>query len=154
MTLKERFDSIPNLIKWPIIAGIVIILGIFVVFKGQQVWNGVGNKIFEWKIGKKQEEVNKDFAEAAKQKAALEQSLKELKAAKEELTAAKAETDRLKGIFNDSSKTSAAKVEAFRKAVADDPVHTATDGVTIDSLCERAKTSGSSAATVAALCGQ
>lgn len=154
MTLKERFTSIPAIIKWPIIVGIVVILGLFTVFKGQQVWNGIGNKIFEWKIGKKQEEVNKDLADAAKQKVVLEQSLKDLKQAKEELTAAKAETDRLKGIFNDSSKTSAAKVEEFRKAVADDPVHTPTDGITIDSLCERAKTSGSSPATIAALCGQ
>ena len=154
MTLKERFDSIPNLIKWSIIAGIVIMLGIFVVFKGQQVWNGIGNKVFEWKIGKKQEDVNKDLANAAKQKDALEQSLKELRQAKEELTVAKAETDRLKGIFNDSSKTSAAKVEEFKKAVSDGPVRTPTDNITTNDLCERAKAIGASAATIAALCGQ
>lgn len=154
MSLKSFFDGIPNFIKIAIGVGLAIILVLFLVFKGQQAWNGIGNKIFEWKIGKKQEDVNKDLADAAKQKVVLEQSLKELKQAKEELTAAKAETDRLKGIFNDSSKTSAAKVEEFRKAVADDPVHTPTDGITIDSLCERAKASNSSPATVAALCGQ
>ncbi len=154
MTLKEWFNSIPNFIKWPIIAGFVLILGFFVVFKGQQVWNGIGNKIFEWKIGKKQADVNKDLADAAKQKAVLEQSLRELKEAKEELTTAKAETDRLKGIFNDSSKSSAAKVAEFNKAIADDPVSTPTDGITINDLCQRAKDSSASPATIAALCGQ
>jgi hypothetical protein len=154
MTIKERFNAVPNLVKYPIIIGIVIILGIFVVFKGQQTWNHIGNKIFEWKIGKKQEQVNKDLADAAKQKAALEQSYKELAQAVKERDEAKAETDRLKVIFNDSSKTSAAKVAEFKKAVADEPVHTPTDNITTNELCERAKAIGASAATIAAVCGQ
>lgn len=154
MTLRERFNSIPNIVKYPILLGLAIILILFIVFKGQQAWNGIGNKIFEWKIGKKQEEVNKDLADAARQKVLLEQSLKELQQAKEELVTAKAETDRLKGIFNDSSKTSSAKVAEFKKAVSDDPVHTPTDNITTNDLCERAKVIGASPATITALCGQ
>jgi hypothetical protein len=154
MDLKAKFNSIPNPIKWFVGVGLVVILAILLVFKGQQVWNGIGNKIFEWKIGKKQEEVNKDLADAARQKVLLEQSLKELKAAKEELTAAKAETDRLKGIFDDSSKNSAQKVAEFKKAVSDNPVHTPTDNVTTEDLCARAKAIGSSPGTIAAVCGQ
>ena len=152
--MRDFWNKIPNAIKIPVIAGLTILILLFVVFKGQSVWNHVGNKIFEWKIGKKQEEVNKDLADAARQKVLLEQSLKELQQAKEELAAAKAETDRLKGIFNDSSKTSAAKVAEFKKAVSDDPVHTATDNITTDDLCERAKVIGASPATIATLCGQ
>lgn len=154
MTLRERFNSIPSIVKYPILVGLAILLILFVVFKGQTTWNHIGNKIFEWKIGRKQEEVNKDLADAARQKILLEQSLKELQQAKEELVTAKAETDRLKGIFNDSSKTSAAKVAEFKKAVSDDPVHTPTDNITTNDLCERAKVIGASPATIATLCGQ
>lgn len=152
--IRETLDKIPNFVKIPIGIGLMAFVLIFIVFKGQQAWNSVGNKVFEWKIGKKQDEVNKELADAAKHKAELEQSLKELKTAKEELTAARAETDRLKGIFNDSSKTSAAKVAEFKKAVADDPIHTPTDNITTDDLCERAKSIGASASTITALCGQ
>jgi hypothetical protein len=154
MNLKETWGKIPSIIKYPILIGLAILILLFIVFKGQETWNHIGNKVFEWKIGKKQEEVNKDLSDAARQKVLLEQSLKDLKQVKEELVTAKAETDRLKGIFNDSSKTSAAKVAEFKKAVSDDPVYTPTDNITTNDLCERAKSIGASAATIAALCGQ
>lgn len=152
MTLKQKFDSIPSIVKWPIIVGLILLLAIFFFFKGQQIWNGFGNKIFEWKIGKKQEQVQKELSEATKQKAELEQSLRELKQAKEELNSAKAETDRLKGIFNDSSKTSSDKVAEFRKEISNSPTHTPTDNITNNDLCERAKAIGASAETITALC--
>lgn len=154
MDLKAKFNTIPNYIKWFVGMGLIVILAILLIYKGQQVWNGIGNKIFEWKIGRKQEEVNKDLDEAAKQKVLLEQSLKELQQAKEELITAKAETDRLKGIFYDSSKTSSEKVAEFKKAVSDDPVRTPTDNITTNDLCERAKSIGASPATITTLCGQ
>jgi hypothetical protein len=77
-----------------------------------------------------------------------------LAVAKKDLEVEKAETDRLKKVFNDQAKTAAEKVAEFKKAVADDPVHTPTDNVTTEDLCARAKAIGSSAATIAALCGQ
>ena len=152
--MKEFWNKIPALIKMPVLIGLAILILLFVVFKGQNAWNHVGNKIFEWKIGRKQEEVNKDLTDAARQKVLLEQSLKELQQAKEELETAKSETDRLKGIFNDSSKTSSEKVSEFKKAVSDNPVRTPTDNITTNDLCERAKVIGASPGTIAALCGQ
>jgi F0F1-type ATP synthase membrane subunit b/b' len=154
MTLKQTFDSTPSIVKWPIIVGLAIILTLFLIFRGQTMWNGIGNKIFEWKIGKKQTQVQKELDDAAKIKAELEQSYKDLKQAKEDRASAIEETDRLKGIFNDSSKTSADKVAEFKKAISDSPTHTPTDNITNNDLCERAKSIGASAETITALCQQ
>lgn len=147
-------DKIPNFIKIVVGVVLVIVLTLFIIFKGQQAWNGIGNKIFEWKIGKKVEDVQKDLDGAVKQKVLIEQSLKELAEAKKELDLIKTENDRLKGIFNDSSKSSEAKVAEFKKAISDDPVHTPTDNITTEDLCARAKTIGASAATISTLCRQ
>jgi hypothetical protein len=78
--------------------------------------------------------------------------MREFAAAKAELEMVKAEKDRLEKIFNDTSKTAAEKVAAFKAAVSDDPRHTPTDNVTIGDLCARARAANASAATVAALC--
>lgn len=142
------------LITVPVSVGLVLILGLVVWYKGSQVWNGIGNYLFHRQINAEQVRVQKELEGAAEQKRALEQTLIELAAAKRDLADVKAEKDRLEKIFNDQSKTAAEKVAEFKKAVADDPVHTPTDNVTTESLCARAKAIGSSAATVAALCEQ
>lgn len=153
MTLKATFDKIPNLIKVVVGIGLVIFLGLFLWYKGTQVWNGFGNFFFHRQINSERLKVQKDLEDAAKQKVLLEQTLKEYKAAKDELVTVKAEKDRLEGIFNDLSKTAAQKVAEFKKAIADDPVHTPTDNITTDDLCQRAKAIGASPATITAMCG-
>lgn len=150
--VKEWIKKYPAI---SLIVGIILAatLGSLIWVYGTRAWNGVGNKIFEWKIGKKQEQVNKELADAAEQKKALDQTLFELGQSKKELVTVKAEKDRLEQIFNDKSKTASEKVAAFKAAVADDPVVTPTDGVTTEDLCARAKAAGASAATISALCG-
>lgn len=151
--MLETLNKIPNPIKWGIGIGFIIILVFLFWYRGTQIWNGVGNWLFSRQINAERVKVQKELDSAAAQKKVLEQTLLDYKAAKEELTTVKAEKDRLEAIFNDKSKTASEKVAAFKAAVADDPVSTPTDGITIEDLCARAKTSGSSAAVIAALCG-
>lgn len=132
---------------------LIVLLSIGWWFYGAQVWNGIGNKVFEWKIGKKQEQVNKELADAAEQKKILEQTLFEYAQSKKELEAVKAEKDRLEQVFNDKSKTASEKVAEFKKIAGSEPEHTATDGVTLNELCERAKAAGASQSTINSLCG-
>jgi phospholipase/lecithinase/hemolysin len=146
--------NLPSFIKWLFLAGGAILLAIFIWYRGTLIWNGIGNWLFARQINAERLKVEKDLKDAAAQKLALEQTLKDFAAAKVELQEVKAEKDRLEKIFNDQSKTAAAKVAEFKKAVSDDPIHTPTDNVTLDDLCTRAKAAGSSAATITALCGQ
>lgn len=148
---------INSLIKWlksnPIIAaGIVIILIVFIWWFQITVWNGIGNTIFAAKMTWQGRSVQKDLESAAAQQKEIDKTLTELALAKQEKEAAKAETDRLKQVFNDQSKTAAEKVAEFKKAMATQPVVTPTDGITSESLCERAKAVGASAATIQSLC--
>lgn len=154
MTLKATFDKIPNLIKIVIGIGLVIFLGLFLWYKGTQVWNGIGNYFFHKQINAERLKVQKDLADAAEQKKVLEQTLRDYKQAKDELVTIKAEKDRLEIIFNDQSKTAAQKVAEFKAAVSDDLVHTPTDNITTNDLCERAKAIGASPTTISAMCGQ
>lgn len=148
-----------SVIKWlkgnPIIAaGIVIILIAFIWWFQITLWNGIGNTIFAAKMTWQGRSVQKDLESAATQQKEIDKTLTDLAVAKKELEITKAESDRLKQVFNDQSKTAAEKVAEFKKAMATQPVVTPTDGITSESLCERAKAVGASAATVAALCRQ
>lgn len=150
---------INSVIKWlqgnPIIAaGIVIILIAFIWWFQITLWNGIGNTIFAAKMTWQGRSVQKDLESAAAQQKEIDKTLTDLAVAKKELEITKAESDRLKQVFNDQSKTAAEKVAEFKKAMATQPVITSTDGITSESLCERAKAVGASAATVAALCRQ
>lgn len=150
---------INSVIKWlkgnPIIAaGIVIILIAFIWWFQAKLWNGIGNTIFAAKMSWQGRSVQKDLESAAAQQKEIDKTLTDLAVAKKELEITKAESDRLKQVFNDQSKTAAEKVAEFKKAMATQPVITSTDGITSESLCERAKAVGASAATVAALCRQ
>lgn len=139
----------------PIVSGaVVVLLAIFIWYKGTQVWNGVGNMIFAAKMSWQGRQLKSELDSAADQKKEIDKTLTEFAVAKKELESVKAEKDRLEKVFNDQSKTAAEKVAEFNKAMADDPEHTATDNVTTESLCARAKAIGASAATVSAVCGQ
>lgn len=96
--------------------------------------------------------VEAELESAAAQQKEIDKTLTEFAVAKKELEIAKAETDALKKVFNDHSKSAAEKVAEFKKAVADDPVRTPTDNVTSEDLCARAKAIGASAATIQSLC--
>lgn len=137
-----------------IVFAVTLSLVLFLWYKGAQTWNGIGNFLFHRQINAERQRVIKDLESAAEQKKVLEQTLRELAEAKKDLETVKAEKDRLEKIFNDQSKTAAEKVAEFKKAVADDPEHSPTDNITTEDLCARAKAIGSSAATIAALCGQ
>jgi hypothetical protein len=140
------------LITIPLTVGLVLILGFFIWYKGSQAWNDIGNYLFQRQINAERLKVQKELDNAAAQKKALEQTLQELAAAKQNYADIKAQKDELEKVFNDSSKTSAEKVAAFRASVKDDPKFTATDGITAESLCARAREIGASAATVATVC--
>lgn len=152
--MNYLLNSIPK----PVQIGIVIVLGavlfFFLWYKGTQLWNGIGNFFFHRQINAERVKVQKELDDAVEQKKQFELTLQELAVAKKDYADAKAEKDRLEGIFNDQSKSAAAKVAAFKAAVADDPVNTPTDNVTTEDLCARAKAIGASAATVAAVCGR
>lgn len=149
------FKQLSSSAKWALAIGVALILGLVIWFGGvTKAWNSIGNRLFARQMNAKRAEVQKELDDAAAQKKVLEQTLLEYKQAKEELTAVKAEKDRLEKIFNDKSKAASEKVAEFKAALADDPVHTSTDNITTDDLCARAKAIGSSAATIAALCGQ
>lgn len=156
--MNNIINSILNKIPPVVQAGIVVVLAlslaVFVWYKGAQVWNGIGNFLFHRQINAERAKVSAELEAAAGQKKVLEQTLRDLAEAKKDLESVKAEKDRLEKIFNDQSKTAAEKVAEFKKALADDPVHTPTDNITTEDLCTRAKAIGSSAATIAALCGQ
>lgn len=96
--------------------------------------------------------VQKELESAAAQQKEIDQTLLELALAKQEKEAAKAETDRLKQVFHDQSKTAAEKVAEFKQAMANNPVTTPTDGITSEDLCARSKALGASAAVTATLC--
>jgi hypothetical protein len=142
------------LITIPLTVGLVLILGFFIWYKSAGILNAFGNTWFAAKMSWQGRQLQKELDNAAEQKKEIEQTLLDLAVAKKDLEVEKAETDRLKKVFNDQAKTAAEKVAEFKKAVADDPVHTPTDNVTTEDLCARAKAIGSSAATIAALCGQ
>lgn len=152
--INSVLNKIPVPIRWAIGIALVVILIAFLWYKGTQVWNGIGNMWFAAKMSWQDKNVKKELDSAAEQKKVIEQTLREFADAKEELQTVKSEKDRLEKLFNDQSKTAAEKVAEFKKAVADDPVHTPTDNVTTEDLCARAKAIGSSAATISALCGQ
>jgi biopolymer transport protein ExbB/TolQ len=155
--------AINSFVKWfkanalitiPLSVGLVLILGFFVWYKSAGILNALGNTWFAAKMSWQGRQLQKELDSAIEQKKEIDKTLLELAQSKQELTSVKAEKDRLEKVFNDQSKTAAEKVAEFRKAVADDPVHTPTDNVTTEDLCARAKAIGSSAATIAALCGQ
>lgn len=157
--MTEPNYMINSFLKWikgnPIIAiGAVIILAILTWYFQTKIWNGIGNTIFAAKMTWQGRSVQKDLESAAAQQKEIDKSLTELAVRKKELEAVKAETDRLKNVFNDQSKTAAEKVAEFKKAVADDPVHTPTDNISSEDLCARARAIGASPTTVAAVCGQ
>ena len=155
MTIMSTIQKIPTPIKWGLGIGIIIVLGLLIWFGVlTKAWNGLGNWLFSRQINAERAKVQKDLDKAAEQKKLLEQTLLDYKQAKQDLVTVKAEKDRLEQVFNDKSKTASDKVAEFKKAVADDPVHTPTDNITNNDLCARAKAIGSSPATIAALCGQ
>lgn len=153
-TINSVLNKIPSPLRWFLVIGLAVAVGILLWYKGSQVWNGIGNALFRRQINTERSKVQKELDSATEQKKQLEQTLIELRLAKQELVTVKAEKDRLETIFNDQSKTAAQKVAAFKAAAADDPVHTPTDNITTKDLCARAKAIGSSAATIAAVCGQ
>lgn len=147
------FSNLPSTVKTIIVAGLAIALGLLFWFGLlTKAWNGVGNALFHRQITAERVKVQKELDDAAEMKKALEQTLLEYGQAKKELVTVKAEKDRLEQIFNDKQKSASEKVAAFKAAVADDPVVTPTDGVTLDALCQRARSTNASAATIAALC--
>lgn len=149
--------AINSLLKWfksnPIIAiATVLVLAIFIWYFQAKLWNGVGNAIFAARMSWQNRSVQKELESAAAQQKEIDKTLTELAVAKKEVESAKAETDRLVKVFNDQSKTAAEKVAEFKKAMATEPVTTATDGITSEDLCARAKALGASASVTAALC--
>lgn len=145
-------EKIPRLY---LIAGVVVLVIALTLgwwFYGTRIWNGVGNWLFHRQINAERQKVDKELAEAAEQKKVLEQTLLEYGQAKKELVMVKAEKDKLEQIFNDKSKTAQDKVAAFKAAAADNFLVTPTDGVTVDALCQRARSTNASAATISALC--
>ena len=151
--IKEGWASISPLIKIGVGLVLLVLIVILLWYKGTQIWNGIGNWFFHKQINAERVKVDKDLKDAAEQKKVLEQTLRDLAEAKKQTEIAKAETDRLKGIFNNESTTAAQKVAEFRKSIGSEPIHTDTDSVTLSDLCQRAKDIHSSAATLAALCG-
>lgn len=151
--LNSTIGKIPSPIRWAIGIALVGIIIFFLWYKGTQVWNGIGNYFFHRQINAERAKVQKELESAAEQKKELEKTLTELAVAKSELESVKAEKDRLEKVFNDTSKSASQKVAEFKKAVADDPIATPTDGITSEDLCARSKAIGASAATVAAVCG-
>lgn len=150
---------INSLIKWAksnpiIVVGIVIILAIFIWWFQAKLWNGIGNAIFAAKMSWQERSVQKELESAAAQQREIDKTLIDLALAKQEKEAAKAETDRLKQVFYDQSKTAAEKVAEFKQAMADSPVATPTDGITSEDLCARSKALGASAAVTTTLCRQ
>jgi hypothetical protein len=151
--INSVLNKIPVPVRWAIGAVLIVIVAAVLWYGASRVWNGIGNFFFARQINAERVKVQKELTEAAEQKKALEETLKELAVAKKDYADAKAEKDRLEGIFNDQSISAAKKVAAFKASLADDPERTATDGISNESLCERAKAVGASAATVASLCG-
>lgn len=150
--MLERLKTVPRLYLAVGAVVLVVVLTLGWWFYGTRAWNGIGNWLFHRQINAERAKVQKDLDAAAETKKALEQTLFELAQSKKELVTVKAEKDRLEQVFNDKSKTASEKVAAFKAAVADDPISTPTDGVTVDALCQRARSTNASAATVAALC--
>ena len=150
--MLENLKTIPRL--YLAVGGLALVIALTLGwwFYGSRVWNGIGNWLFHRQINAERQKVNKELAEAAETKKALEQTLLEYGQAKKELVTVKAEKDRLEQVFNDKQKSAQDKVAAFKAAVADDPVSTPTDNITTEDLCARAKAIGSSPATIAALC--
>ena len=132
--------------------GVVIILASLIWWFQAKLWNGIGNAIFAAKMSWQEKNLQKELESAAAQQKEIDKTLTELALAKQEKEAAKAETDRLKKVFNDQSKTAAEKVAEFKKAMATEPVVTPTDGITSEDLCARSKALGASATVTAALC--
>lgn len=150
---------INSLIKWlkgnPVITIAIAIVLVIIIWRFQaKLLNGFGNAIFAAKMSWQERSVQKELESAAVQQKEIDKTLTNLAVAKRELEITKAESDRLKQVFNDQSKTAAEKVAEFKKAMAAEPVTSPTDGITSEDLCARAKAIGASGATIAALCGQ
>lgn len=149
----EKLKTIPRLYLTVGALALVIALTLGWWFYGARVWNGIGNWFFHRQINAERQKVEKELAEAAETKKALEQTLIEYGQAKKELVTVKAEKDKLEQIFNDKSIGAATKVAEFKKILEQPAPHTNTDGITLTDLCQRARSSNASAATIAALCG-
>lgn len=147
-------NPIPASMRLPLAVGLSALLLVGFLRFGGKLSNGIGNWIFHRQVAAKQQEVQKELDSAAEQKKALEQTLFELKQAKDDYAKLKQQSEAAEKLFYDQSKTSAEKVAEFKKALDTGPAHTPTDNITTNDLCTRAKTIGSSPATIAALCGQ
>jgi hypothetical protein len=151
--INSVLNKIPVPVRWAIGAVLIVIVAAVLWYGASRVWNGIGNFFFAKQINAEKVRADKALADAAEKKRALEETLKELAAVKKDYADAKAEKDRLEGIFNDQSISAAKKVAAFKASLAGDPETTATDGVTNESLCRRARDMGASEPTINALCG-
>jgi uncharacterized protein YlxW (UPF0749 family) len=150
--IREYLNQLPAPIRYLILGGLVIVIIILIWLYGTRVWNGVGNYLFHRQANQMSEEVQKKLAQAEEQKKELEKTLLELKQAKDDLAKAQKAREEAEKAFDDKSKTASQKLDAFKKAMSDAPVHTDTTGVTTDDLCARAKANGSDPAVIAALC--
>jgi biopolymer transport protein ExbB/TolQ len=140
------------IITIPLTIGLVLTLGFFAWYKSAWVFNGIGNIWFAAKVSWQGKNLQKELDSAATQKKEIEQTLIELAKSKEALAAATKEREIREQIFNDKTKTSKEKIQAYEAAMSAAPVHTDPTGVTTDDLCERARSLGSSQATIDALC--
>lgn len=154
MSIKTAIAGLSTPVKVIGGLGLAIVLAIVLWFYGAKLWNGVGNYVFHRREAALEKELSAEKAKAEQQKKAIDQTLMELAASKKTEAAAVAHSKELEGIFNDKSKTAAEKLQAYKDAMSAAPTHTDTSGVTLDSLCARAKSSGASPETIAALCGQ
>lgn len=152
--LNSIIAKIPTPIRWAIGIALIAIVLFFLWYKGTQLWNGIGNYFFHRQINSERAKVQKELDDAAAQKQELEKTLVEFAKAKEALAAASREREIREEIFNDKTTTAKEKLQIYQDVMSAAPVHTDPTGVTVSDLCERAKAIGSSAATIAALCGE
>jgi hypothetical protein len=150
--INSVLNKIPAPIRWAIGIGLAITLAFFLWYQGTRIWNGIDNAIFAAKMSWQEKNLKQELDGAATRKQELEKTLTELAVVKKDYEDAKAEKDRLEAISNDSAKSAAQKVAEFKKLVAENPVSTPTDGITSESLCQRARAMGASEATIGALC--
>lgn len=97
-------------------------------------------------------QLQKELDSATEQKKEIEQTLIEFAKSKEALAAATKEREIREEIFNDKTKNAKEKVQAYEAAVSAAPVHTDPTNISTDDLCRRARSLGSSQATIDALC--
>lgn len=139
-SLLRLFEKIPPTLRIPVLAGLAIgILALVFVF-GTRAWNGIGNRVHEWRVSVAQKEIQKFKDEAALSKELATKSIAAYEAEKKIAEEEKAKRELAEKVLADRTKNTDQKLAAYFAAVNARP--TVSGPESTEALCTRARELG------------